>query len=95
MTAKTWDTRCQDLAEHFLTGRDPRERYPMSLAEEKEQTEDLAAHIQQAIEDWFTARENRNEAAYDRHQELLMEGGGGPSLIEQQQAAYKIKRGLR
>lgn len=39
--------------------------------------------------------ENRNEAAYDRHQEWLMETGGGPSLIEQQQAAYKIKHGLR
>lgn len=35
------------------------------------------------------------EAAYERQQESLMEGGGGPSLIEQQQEAYKIKRGLR
>ena len=34
------------------------------------------------------------ERAYDRHQEWLMETGGGPSLIEQQQAAYKIKHGL-
>lgn len=39
--------------------------------------------------------ENCREAAYDRQQESLMEGGGGPSLIEQQQAAYKIKHGLR
>lgn len=35
------------------------------------------------------------EAAWERHQERLMEGGGGPSLLEQQQAAYKIKHGLR
>jgi hypothetical protein len=35
------------------------------------------------------------ERAYDAHQESLMEGGGGPSLLEQQQAAYKIKHGLR
>lgn len=39
--------------------------------------------------------ENCQEAAYDRQQESLMEGGGGPSLLEQQQAAYKIKHGLR
>ncbi len=35
------------------------------------------------------------EGAYDRHQEYLMEGGGGPSLIEQQRAAYNIKHGIR
>jgi hypothetical protein len=35
------------------------------------------------------------ERSYDRYQEMLMEGGGGPSLLEQQRAAYKIKRGLR
>lgn len=35
------------------------------------------------------------ERAYDRHQEYLMETGGGPTLQEQQQAAYKIKHGLR
>lgn len=38
---------------------------------------------------------NEAERAYDLQQESLMEGGGGPSLIEQQQAAYKIKHGLR
>ena len=38
--------------------------------------------------------ENCRERAYDRHQERLMEGDGPPSLIEQQRAAYKIKRGL-
>lgn len=35
------------------------------------------------------------EKAYDRQQERLMENGPGPTLLEQQQAAYKIKRGLR
>lgn len=35
------------------------------------------------------------EHAYDRHQESLMETGGGPSLIQQQQDAHKIKHGLR
>jgi uncharacterized Zn finger protein (UPF0148 family) len=47
--------------------------------------------------DWLcqNCQDNADEAAYDRQQEALMEGGGGPSLIEQQRAAYKIKRGLR
>lgn len=35
--------------------------------------------------------ENCREAAYDRQQERLMEGGGGPSLLEQQRAAMKFK----
>lgn len=35
------------------------------------------------------------ERSWDRYQESLMEGGGGPTLLEQQQAAYKIKHGLR
>lgn len=38
---------------------------------------------------------NCQERAYDRHQERLMEGGGGPSLLEQQRAAYNIKHGIR
>lgn len=39
--------------------------------------------------------ENCAESAWDRQQERLMEGGGGPSLIEQQRAAYNIKHGVR
>lgn len=36
------------------------------------------------------------ELAWDRQQESLMEGGGGgPSLIEQQRAAFNIKHGIR
>lgn len=38
---------------------------------------------------------NLAEAAYERHQERLMEGGGGPTLQEQQAEAMKIKRGWR
>ncbi len=51
-------------------------------------TEHLNKIVPDALADY-------NEAAYDRHQEYLMETGGGPSLIEQQQATYKIKHGLR
>lgn len=35
------------------------------------------------------------ERAYDRHQENLMEDGPGPSLLDQQRAAYNIKHGIR
>lgn len=35
--------------------------------------------------------DNEAEAAYDRHQESLMENGPGPSLGEQQAAARKFK----
>lgn len=31
------------------------------------------------------------EKAYDREQERLMEDGPGPSLLEQQQAAWRLK----
>lgn len=39
--------------------------------------------------------ESCRERAYDDYQERLMETGGGPTLIEQQRAAYKIKHGVR
>lgn len=50
------------------------------------------AHLDLIIPEEIAARD---EAAYDRHQEWLMETGGGPTLQEQQQAAYKIKHGVR
>jgi predicted nucleic acid-binding Zn ribbon protein len=42
-------------------------------------------------EDCKTDYENANERAYDRQQERLMEGGGGPALREQQIAAMRLK----
>lgn len=35
--------------------------------------------------------ENCQEEAYMRHQQRLMEDGPGPSLIEQQREAWKLK----
>ncbi len=35
--------------------------------------------------------ERCRERAYDREQERLMEDGPGPSLLEQQQAAWRLK----
>jgi hypothetical protein len=43
----------------------------------------------------LTICENCQERIYNQQQEALMEDFGPPSLIEQQQAAYKIKHGLR
>lgn len=54
---KTYDPKCGELAEHFLSDlwRDPPKGvFPKSLADEKSRCEDLALHIQQAIEDWFS-----------------------------------------
>lgn len=39
--------------------------------------------------------ESCREKAWDRAQESLMETGGGPSLIEQQRAAYNLKHGIK
>jgi hypothetical protein len=39
------------------------------------------------------AEDDKAERDYDRHQERLMETGGGPTLREYQQAAMKLKRG--
>lgn len=51
---KTFDSRCLDLARYFLDG----ENYAEATAH------DLAADIQQCIEDWLAAR----EAATEREQ---------------------------
>jgi len=50
---KTYDPKCGDLAEHFLSDFPPNGIYPKSLADEKARVDDLALHIQQAVEDWF------------------------------------------
>ena len=54
MTVKTFDSKCYELAEHFLSDLD----HPptaTNLADEKKQAEALAICIQQAVEDWFDA----------------------------------------
>lgn len=52
-----YDSRCEDLAEHFLAG---------DVLDTPENREILAVDIQKAVEDWFaatrTAEERRNEA---------------------------------
>lgn len=83
-----YDTKCYDLAAAFL------EDHPE--IETDARCDKLAQLIQTTIDEQITSWcENAAEAAYDRHQEWLMETGGGPSLQEQAQAAYKIKHGLR
>jgi len=48
----SYDSKCEELAEAFLA-----DHQPFTHAEK----EDLAREIQNAIEDWFFARENRPE----------------------------------
>ncbi len=70
-------------------------RWPISHEPLRADAKGLLPEIDDVLRVHISADENRAEAAYDRQQERLMEGGGGPTLIEQQQAAYKIKHGLR
>ena len=51
-----YDSKCEELAEIFLDAHNDHNK-PFSQAEK----EDLAQTIQDAIEDWFFARENRTE----------------------------------
>ena len=46
MTAKTYDTKCYELAEHFLSDEPE--------INDESNRRDLAAFIQTAIEDWIT-----------------------------------------
>lgn len=50
--SRTYDSRCYDLAEHFLSDE------PNASEEEREK---LAAHIQQAVEGWFATGPERPE----------------------------------
>ncbi len=56
---KTHDSKCFDLAAHFLAD--------IKGCTEAEH-DDLAQHIQDAIEDWLSDRERAAEAAWQRHQ---------------------------
>ncbi|RWO34772.1 MAG: hypothetical protein EOS10_00265 [Mesorhizobium sp.] len=64
---KTFDSKCLDLAAGFLSDHADRT---------DDEHDELAQVIQDAIEDWFSDRENRAEAAYERQQQSLMESGG-------------------
>jgi len=65
--AKAHDSKCFELACHFLSGNECRT---------DEDHDELAQVIQDAIESWLNDRENSAEAAYHDHQQSLMEGGG-------------------
>lgn len=47
----TYDTKCYELAEHFLEGSN----------ETEYERQALAFHIQNAIEDWLTGREEERD----------------------------------
>lgn len=57
---------------------------------------DHEVYLEPEVFDAFVAFAKRiteaaNERAYEREQERLMEGGGAPTLLEQQIAAMKLK----
>lgn len=54
MRQKLCDRKCYELAEHFLSDN---ASTSMSLADEKNKLDSLAADIQQAVEDWFSSEE--------------------------------------
>ena len=56
---KTYDSKSYDLAEHFAQDE--------HLT--KDELHELACTIQEAVEDWFSMRENAAEATYDRAME--------------------------
>lgn len=62
----SYDTTSYDLAKHFLAG---------TPSADENDADELAQCIQDAVEDWFKDRENSAEAAWERRQEWLMEGG--------------------
>jgi hypothetical protein len=48
-TTKTYDPKCYDLAEYFLQSEPVR----TDVKAYKKYCDELAKHIQQAVEDWF------------------------------------------
>lgn len=63
----SFDTRCLDLAQYFLGSKNLRD---------KDSEDELAQCVQDAVEGWFADQERKNEAAYERQQQSLMESGG-------------------
>lgn len=84
MNTKTYDSKCHDLAEHF--------------AQDEHLTTDelheLACTIQEAVEDWFSMRENAAEAAYDRAMEEPTFRGGESAAYDSERMA-EIQRTLK
>lgn len=54
MSTRTYDRKCHELAEHFLSDN---ASTSMSLADEARKAESLARAIQEAVEDWFRGEE--------------------------------------
>ena len=69
-----------------------RERHMMHKCEHCSMAARKLFHREGDDEYWCeSCIDNANEAAYERHQEWLMETGGGPTLAEQQAEARKLK----
>jgi hypothetical protein len=85
--AKTYDSKCLELAQHFGTG-DPDEQ----LSEHE--IDELASDLQDVVETYFQFRRNKAEAAYDRAQEEpTFRGSEYASALAEEQA--RIQRELK
>lgn len=84
--AKTYDSKCYELAQHFGTG-DPDEQ----LSEHE--IDELAGDLQDTVETFFEVRRNKAEAAYDRAQEEPTFRGGeyAASVAHDMAEARKLK----
>ena len=81
---KTYDSKSYELAQHFAQDE----------ALDEHELHDLACAIQETVEDFFQARENRAEAAYDRSQEEpTFRGGEYAASVAESQA--RIQRELK
>jgi hypothetical protein len=76
MTVRAYDPKCHELAVAFL------EELELSDRDLAQRAHELAQEIQNTIEDFFSgmrldaSADARNEAAYERQQQSLMESGG-------------------
>jgi hypothetical protein len=69
-----------------------RERHMLRLCEHCSIAQHALFYNEAQDEYWCeNCIDNANEAAWERHQQDLMENGPGPSLAEQQAAARKLK----
>lgn len=69
-----------------------RERHMMHKCERCSMASHKSFYNEQWDEYWCeSCIDSINEAAWERHQQDLMENGSGPSLAEQQAAARRLK----
>ena len=77
---KTYDPRCYDLAEIFLSNEP-------ATSEREKRTKDLAQHIQNAIEDWSPILGGPATAIVKERERLMIESG--PEFRERERVGLR------